>query len=125
MTGAFNAVALTAGARRLAARRCCRTSTGSWRPMAGARPTRATDQPSHAFLTAELKELSTSATILPPIFLIVAAALVHLVVSRLVEAEREQIGLLKAFGYGDCEAAAPYLRLAAVIGAGGRPGRRA
>ena len=30
-----------------------------------------------------------------------AAALVNLVVSRLVDAEREQIGLLKAFGYGD------------------------
>jgi len=74
------------------------------------------DQPSHAFLAAELKELSTSATILPPIFLAVAAALVHLTVSRLVEAEREQIGLLKAFGYRDGEAAAPYLRLAAVIG---------
>lgn len=74
------------------------------------------DQPSHAFLAAELKELSTSATILPPIFLAVAAALVHLTVSRLVEAEREQIGLLKAFGYRDTEAATPYLRLAAAIG---------
>lgn len=74
------------------------------------------DQASHAFLAAELKELSTSASILPPIFLVIAAALVHLTVSRLVEAEREQIGLLKAFGYRDREAAVPYLRLAAVIG---------
>ena len=74
------------------------------------------DQPSHAFLNAELKELSTSATILPPFFLIVAAALVHLTVVRMVEAEREQIGLLKAFGYSDAEAAAPYLKLAAAIG---------
>lgn len=77
------------------------------------------DQASHAFLAAELKELSTSATILPPIFLIVAAALVHLTVSRLVDAEREQIGLLKAFGYSDGEAARPYLRMAAVIGLAG------
>lgn len=74
------------------------------------------DQASHAFLAAELKELSTSASILPPIFLIVAAGLVHLTVSRLVDAEREQIGLLKAFGYRDGEAAAPYLRMAAAIG---------
>lgn len=74
------------------------------------------DQPSNAFLDAELKELSTSATILPPIFLIIAAALVHMVVSRLVEAEREQIGLLKAFGYSNWQAALPYLRLTAVIG---------
>ena len=56
------------------------------------------DQVSHAFLEAELKELSTSAAILPPIFLLVAAALVHMVVSRLVDAEREQIGLLMACG---------------------------
>ncbi len=74
------------------------------------------DQPSHAFLDAELKELSTSAAILPPIFLVVAAALVHLTMTRLVEAEREQIGLLKAFGYDDGEATRPYLRMAAVIG---------
>ncbi|MFZ5719728.1 MAG: FtsX-like permease family protein [Pseudomonadota bacterium] len=77
------------------------------------------DQPSHAFLDAELRELSISASILPPIFLLVAAALVHLLVSRLVEAEREQIGLLKAFGYSDAEAAAPYWKMAAVIGAVG------
>jgi len=74
------------------------------------------DQASHAFLEAELKELSTSASILPPIFLIIAAALVHLTVSRLVDAEREQIGLLKAFGYRDSEAARPYLRMAVAIG---------
>jgi len=74
------------------------------------------DQPSHRFLAAELKELETSASILPPIFLIVACALVHMVVSRLVEAEREQIGLLKAFGYGDLAAASPYLRFAVAIG---------
>lgn len=74
------------------------------------------DQASHAFLAAELKELSTSASILPPVFLIIAAVLVHLVVTRLVETEREQIGLLKAFGYRDAEAASPYLRMAAAIG---------
>ena len=74
------------------------------------------DQASHAFLRAELKELSTSALILPPIFLIVAMALVHLMVTRLVEVEREQIGLLKAFGYSDRAAGWNYLRLAGAIG---------
>lgn len=77
------------------------------------------DQPSHAFLDAELKELSTSASILPPVFLIVAASLVHLVVTRLVDAEREQIGLLKAFGYCDRDVAWVYLRMAAAIGLAG------
>ncbi|MDE2487189.1 MAG: ABC transporter permease [Alphaproteobacteria bacterium] len=80
------------------------------------------DQPSHRFLDAELKELSTSASILPPVFLLVAAALVHMVVSRLVETEREQIGLLKAFGYSDAAAASPYLRFALVVGLTGAVG---
>lgn len=74
------------------------------------------DQPSHVFLAAELKELSTSAAILPPVFLLVAASLVHMVISRLVDAEREQIGLLKAFGYTNVRAALPYLKLAGAIG---------
>jgi putative ABC transport system permease protein len=74
------------------------------------------DQPSHAFLEAELDELQTSASILPPIFLLVAAVLVHLVVSRLVDAEREQIGLLKAFGFRDAEASRPYLAFALAVG---------
>jgi len=74
------------------------------------------EHPSHAFIKAELKELSTSAAILPPVFLIVAAALVHLVISRVVDAEREQIGLLKAFGYGNLQAALPYVQFAVLIG---------
>lgn len=115
MSGAFNAVALKvapgasvpavlADIDRLLA------------PYGGRAAYAREDQSSHAFLAAELKELSTSASILPPIFLIIAAALVHLTVSRLVDAEREQIGLLKAFGYSDREAARPYLRMAAAIG---------
>lgn len=115
MTGAFNAVALKlapgasipavlADVDRILA------------PYGGRVAYAREDQASHAFLAAELKELSTSASILPPIFLIIAAALVHLTMSRLVEAEREQIGLLKAFGYRDAEAARPYLRMAIAIG---------
>ncbi|MBS0411515.1 MAG: ABC transporter permease [Proteobacteria bacterium] len=77
------------------------------------------DQISHAFLTAELKELRTSASVLPPIFLVVAAVLTHLVMSRLVATEREQIGLLKAFGFTDLEVAVPYVEMAAVIGLAG------
>lgn len=77
------------------------------------------DQPSHAMLEAELRELSLSATLLPPIFLLVASALVHMVMGRLVDAEREQIGLLKAFGFTDGEVAEGYLKLSAAIGAAG------
>lgn len=118
MTGAFNNVALTLASGR-PERAVLQDVDRILAPYGGRAAYARADQPSHAFLDAELRELSTSAEILPPIFLIIAAALVHLVVSRLVEAEREQIGLLKAFGYRDREAAEPYLRLAAVIGLAG------
>jgi len=57
------------------------------------------DHQSHAFLNGEMEALSAMVKIVPPIFLAVAAFLLNLVVSRMVETEREQIGLLKAFGY--------------------------
>ena len=37
---------------------------------------------------------------MPPIFLLVSAFLINMTLSRLVALEREQIGLLKALGYG-------------------------
>lgn len=115
MSGVFTAAALSL-APGASAERVLPEADRLLRPYGGRAAVARKDQPSHAFLAAELKELSTSATILPPFFLIVAAALVHLTVVRMVEAEREQIGLLKAFGYGDWEAAGPYLKLAAAIG---------
>lgn len=121
MTGAFNAVALALapGASRPAV---LREVDRVLAPYGGRAAYERADQALHAFLAAELKELSISASVLPPVFLIVAAALVHLVVSRMADAEREQIGLLKAFGYSDREAAANYVRMAAAIGAAGALG---
>ena len=77
------------------------------------------DQPSAKFITDALRRLRILSIILPPIFLAVAAALTHMVMARLVETEREQVGLLKAFGFTNLEAAVPYLKLAAIIGVAG------
>jgi putative ABC transport system permease protein len=74
------------------------------------------DQVSNQFQQEHIDQLGVLAVIIPPVFLVVAAGLVGLVLGRLVDTEREQIGLLKAFGYGDLEAAWPYLKLAALIG---------
>ena len=57
------------------------------------------DQFSNRFLHEELKQLKTTATIFPAIFLGVAAFLLNVVVSRLIALQREQIATLKAFGY--------------------------
>ncbi|MCC2654122.1 MAG: hypothetical protein K0Q60_4288, partial [Microvirga sp.] len=73
------------------------------------------DQVSHAFLEHELDMLSNMSRTLPPIFLLVAAFLVNLTLSRIVALEREQIGLLKALGYGNGSIAAHYFKLVALI----------
>lgn len=73
------------------------------------------DQISHAFLDAELRQLGAMVKVLPPIFLLVAAMLVHMTLSRLIALEREQIGLLKAIGYSPRAIAGHYLELVLLI----------
>ncbi len=73
------------------------------------------DQMSHAFIDAELQSLQVMERVLPPIFLLVAAFLVNMTLSRLVALEREEIGLLKAVGYSDFSVGAHYLKFVAVI----------
>lgn len=75
------------------------------------------DQTSHAFLDAELQQLRAMARILPPIFLFVSAFLINMTLTRLVALEREQIGLLKALGYGRLQIAAHYVKLVLGIAA--------
>ncbi len=80
-----------------------------------------TDQISHAFLDAELRQLWAMVRVLPPIFLLVAAMLVNMTLSRLITLEREQIGLLKAIGYTSRAVAQHYVEfvlLIAVVGIG-------
>ena len=73
------------------------------------------DQISDAFVTSELEQLGHLAAVIPPVFLAVAAFLFNVVVARIVQTEREQIGLLKAFGYSDREVGWLYLKLVMVI----------
>lgn len=73
------------------------------------------DQTSHAWLDHELDMLNNMSRTLPPIFLLVSAFLVNLTLSRLVTLEREQIGLMKALGYGDGSIVLHYLKFVALI----------
>lgn len=77
------------------------------------------DQLSHRFLTQELDQLGTLATLFPTMFMGVAAFLLNVVISRLVTMQREQVATLKAFGYGNGAVTAHYLKLVAVIAGGG------
>ncbi|MDH3917369.1 MAG: ABC transporter permease, partial [Rhodospirillales bacterium] len=73
------------------------------------------DQVSHAYLSGEMDQLVAVATVAPPIFLGVAAFLLHIVITRLVATEREQIGLLKSFGYGNAAVGWHYLKVVLVV----------
>jgi len=69
------------------------------------------DQFSNRFLNEELKQLQTTATIFPAIFLGVAAFLLNVVLTRLIALQREQIAILKAFGYTYLAIGAHYVKL--------------
>ncbi len=73
------------------------------------------DQSSHRFLTEEFRQITLSATLFPILFLGVAVFLLNVVVTRLVGMQRDLIGTLKAFGYGNGEIALHYLKLALII----------
>lgn len=73
------------------------------------------DQISHWFLSSEIEQLRTMATLIPSIFLSVSAFLLNMVVSRLIATEREQIGLLKAFGYRNYAIAWHYIKFILVM----------
>ena len=84
-------------------------------PFGGVGAVARRDQVSNWYLENEMHQLQQMAVILPPIFLAVAAFLLNVVVARLIETEREQIGLLKAFGYGNLEVGWHYLKLVLAV----------
>jgi putative ABC transport system permease protein len=77
------------------------------------------DQISNRFVSNEIAELQVTGTFVPAIFLAVTAFLIHLVLSRLVATQRQEIAVLKAFGYGNYAIGFHYLKLAFVVVLGG------
>ncbi len=73
------------------------------------------DQMSHRFVSDELDQVRAMATILPAIFLGVAAFLLHVLMGRIIRTQREQVAVLKAFGYTNGEIAFHYALLTGVI----------
>ncbi|MGZ8360645.1 MAG: ABC transporter permease [Allosphingosinicella sp.] len=76
-------------------------------------------QISDRFVSNEIDQLRTTVEVLPPIFLGVAAFLLNIVLARLVDTEREVIGLMKAFGYRRRTIMLHYAQLALLMSAGG------
>ncbi|HEU0012691.1 MAG TPA: FtsX-like permease family protein [Longimicrobium sp.] len=70
------------------------------------------DQPSDRVISDELRQNRQTGTVIPAFILAVAAFLLNVVLARLVGTEREQIAVLKAFGYTSGEVARHYLAFA-------------
>ncbi|MGZ7030370.1 MAG: ABC transporter permease, partial [Thermoanaerobaculia bacterium] len=73
----------------------------------------------HQVIESELTQLRVTALVIPLIFLFVSAFLINMVLSRLVAGQRDQIAILKAFGYWNGAIAWHYVGFAVlVVGAG-------
>jgi putative ABC transport system permease protein len=72
-------------------------------------------QSSNQILESELGQLDQMATMIPLVFLAVAAFLVNVVLSRLVSLQRAEIAALKALGYSNREVAGHLFGLVFVI----------
>lgn len=114
LEGAFNDVALTLSAEAQAADVISRLDA-ILAPYGGTGAIARADQISHRFLSEELHGLRIMATLFPAIFMGVAAFLLNVVVGRLIGTQREQIAILKAFGYGNAAVAAHFIKLVLAI----------
>ncbi len=73
------------------------------------------EQISNRMLDDEIRSLEVSATIMPTLFLAIAAFLLHVILSRLIATQREQIAVLKAFGYSNGQVGGHYLKFVLLV----------
>jgi len=78
-----------------------------------------TEQTSHRYTSEAINQLRSMALFSPAFFLAVAAFLVHMVLSRLVQTQREQIAVLRSFGFKRREIGSHYAEMVLVLVAAG------
>lgn len=110
LEGAFNSVSLRL-LRAASSAEVIRRVDLLLTPYGGLGAYNRNDQLSHRFISDELRQIRITSTLFPSVFFGVAAFLLHMVFSRLVNLQRAEIGLLKAFGYSNRAIGAHYLRL--------------
>jgi putative ABC transport system permease protein len=74
---------------------------------------------SHRMLVQEVQQLRVMAVVLPGVFLGVSAFLLSVLMGRIVNTQRQQIAVLKAFGYADLDLAVHYALLTGLMVAAG------
>ncbi len=85
------------------------------RPWGGLSAYGRSEQMSHMMLSAEIREQKVMGTVLPGIFLAIAAFLLNVVLGRQISVQREQIAALKALGYDNAAIASHYLKFALLV----------
>ena len=73
------------------------------------------DQMSHKYVRDEMANLRSMARVGPTIFLAVAAFLLNVVLSRMIQSQREEIAALKAFGYSGWSIGLHYMKITGVV----------
>lgn len=77
------------------------------------------DQPSHAMLQQEIDQLGSMSASIPTVFIVMAVLILYIMLKRMIEQERMQIGTLKAFGFSNWTIVLHYLSYGGVTGAVG------
>jgi putative ABC transport system permease protein len=77
------------------------------------------DQPGYAGLQSELQQNWLMARSLPALVLVISSMSLFIALSRLVQAQRGEIGLAKALGYSDAQILGHYLMVALFVATGG------
>lgn len=77
------------------------------------------DQLSYVFLKQEVEGIRSMASALPMIFVIMATVVLYLMMKRVIEQDRTQIGTLKALGYSNTQVLLHYLSYGAITGLAG------
>jgi putative ABC transport system permease protein len=114
MQGAFNNVTLTLS-KQANAQAVIDRLDSLLKPYGGQGAYARKDQLSNRFLSAELEQLKVMAHVFPVIFLGVATFLLNVVIRRLMTLERQQIAVLKAFGYSSWALAVHYSKLVVLM----------
>lgn len=116
LRGSFNQLSLTLGPGA-SERGVIATLDRLLEPYGGLGAYGRADQLSDRVISDEIRQNRATGTVIPAMILAIAAFLLNAVLSRLVGTEREQIAVLKAFGYSRGEIGRHYLAfaLAAVL----------
>ncbi len=77
------------------------------------------DQLSYNTFSGEIEQLTSLSGVFPMLFLLVAAAIIYITMTRIIENQRLQIGTLKALGYSNTVIMAHYLSYVVLVGLAG------